>query len=401
MRCAFKNLLTLSAFPLAAFYTTVMAQPSPPSVAWPRIESTDCWKIHSLGTFGGDNSYAYDVNDSGQVVGTAATEPRIFDPADPPRSYYPAFISAPNGGTLTQIVTDGKWGARATAVSNAGEVVGDTTIGSSFPTTFYTEPGGLNPRNTMSFAFARDINNVGQTLWDRTYSSFQSVFGPNLQSWDSEPVGLIEADVLPLVNDADIYLESAAFNDAGQVALTVSTSKQTEEGYYSEPAAYRWSNYEGPIKLAPDAITSTAKDINAIGQVVGVLTREGVAQQAFVTRRYNSALVLLGQPGDGNEPTGINNHSQIVGTHKVNGITHGYVTAPYFVHQTISIDTLNEVLRGGWSSMWPEAINNRGQIAGTGMVGGFYRAFLLTPLSLQAYLPTREGKPAKCYRLTP
>jgi uncharacterized membrane protein len=381
------------------------AAPSQPNPGQPnsptsqlRIEATDCWEIHSLGTFGGDVSYAYDVNDSGQVVGTAAMAPTIFDPADPPRSYYPAFVSAPNGGALTAIVTDGKWGATAVAINNAGEVVGNTTIGSSFFVGFYVAPDGTW-HNTLSFAYARDINNSGQTLWDLTYSYLESAIGPSNQPPNgSDPIGLVDVLVLPALNKLDVDVQAAAFNDNGQVAVTASTSPQSAEGFYTPPTAYRWSSYEGSIKLAPNAKQSFAKDINAMGQVVGVLTHEDNSQQAFVTRRYSTSLVMLGQPGDGNNPTGINNDSQIVGTRNIDGITYGYITIPFFVHQTITIDKLAEVTRDGWSNLRPEAINNRGQVAGTGTIGGFSRAFLLTPLSLQAYIPTRDGQPAKCYR---
>jgi len=75
-----------------------------------------------------------------------------------------------------------------------------------------------------------------------------------------------------------------------------------------------------------------------------------------------------------------------------------YVTVPFFVPRSIRIDTLREVARQGWTEITPRAINNRGQIAGYGRIGERYSAFLLTPLSLQAYLPTRDGTPAKCYR---
>jgi hypothetical protein len=386
---------------------SVSAQPSQtPSVAkqWPRIQTSDCWEIHSLGTFGGDVSWAADVNDAGQVVGNAATEPVIRDPADPPVSSYPGFISAANGGALTAInPPDGYFGGTVTAVNNLGEVVGDTTIGRSYPVGFVTDPGGANPRNTLSYVYTRDINNVGQTLWDIWYPFFKTVYGPHDQPTSGEPIGATDVDVIPDGYYVDLYIESAAFNDAGQVAISAYLNNTQDPSDPTRPntlqAAYRWSSYEGSIKLAPDAITSRALDINAIGQVVGVLTNEGSAQQTFVTRRYNTSLVMLGQPGDGNTPTGINNYSQIVGTHHVNGETYGYVTAPLFVHHTINLDTLIEVARDGWTTMRPEAINNRGQIAGTGLLNGFDRAFLLTPLSPQAYLPTRDGQPAKCYRL--
>jgi uncharacterized membrane protein len=288
-------------------------------------------------------------------------------------------------------------------VNNAGQVVGNSTIGRSFPVGFVTDPGGLNPRNTLPYVYTRDINNTGQTLWDIWYPYFKTVYGPHDQPTFEEPIGLTEVTAIPGAYYLDLYTDSAAINDSGQVAVTAYTDNTQDPSDptrpSTRPAAFRWSSYEGPIKLAPDAITSRALDINNVGQVVGVLTREGVAEQAFVTRRYDTSLEMLGTPGDGNTPTGINNFSQIVGTHRVNDQIQGYVTAPFFARHTIELDSLTEVARDGWTQMRPQAINNRGQIAGTGLIDGFDRAFLLTPLSLQAYLPTRDGQPAKCYGL--
>jgi uncharacterized membrane protein len=401
--CIMRATPSRSAYLIAACTLVASAAETAIAESSRRIQPTDCWEMRSLGTFGGNDSWAVDVNDSGQVVGTAATVPEIRDPADPPVSMYPAFISAPNGGALTAIFApDSYFGTAARAVNNAGEVVGDATIGRSYPVGFVTDPGGANPRNTLSYVYTRDINNLGQTLWDIWYPYFKTVIGPNDQPTFGDPAGLIEVNVLPDANYVDLHVESAAFNDAGQVAITANLYSQDSQDPTrptTEPAAYRWSSYEGSIKLAPDAIRSRALDINSIGQVVGVLTREGAIEQAFVTRRYNTSLEMLGNPGDGNMPTGINYFTQIVGTHNVNGVKRAYVTVPFFVHRSIDIDSLPEVSRDGWSNLRPEAINNRGQIAGTGTLEGFNRAFLLSPLSLQAYLPTRDGKHPTCYRI--
>jgi hypothetical protein len=68
-------------------------------------------------------------------------------------------------------------------------------------------------------------------------------------------------------------------------------------------------------------------------------------------------------------------------------------------HREINLDALHEVADAGWTRLEVTAINNRGQITGYGFINNANRAFLLTPLSLQAYASVPEGSQAKCYRL--
>jgi uncharacterized membrane protein len=355
------------------------------------FQPTDCWEIRELVMPGGEYSAASDINDSGQVVGVSNVQNSLPSPLNSV-----AFISAPNGGALTPIIDpDSPIPLSPVAVNNAGQVVG-------YYPAFLTDPGGTNVRFTLSNAIARDINNSGQTLWDIEQPYYKGVIGPTEQPPLSDGIGLIEVAVLPSsVPLNERYQSSNAMNDFGQVAVT---GVGYPGGWDQEigPTAYRWSKYEGALELVPGADYSYATEINDRGQVAGVfaiLTSEGRAEQAFVTRPYSTELVKLGEPGDGNNPTGINNYGQLVGTRAPLGTyLDAYVTVPFFVQRSIPLNTLREVVRDGWTMLGPTAINNRGQITGSGLRNGSRFAFLLTPLSLQAYLPTRDGSQATCYR---
>ncbi len=69
-----------------------------------------------LGALGGNKSYAYDINDSGQVVGTAFTE-----------SAKHAFLY--DGGAMTDLGTLGV-SSYANAINDSGQVVGPSYTGS-------------------------------------------------------------------------------------------------------------------------------------------------------------------------------------------------------------------------------------------------------------------------------
>jgi uncharacterized membrane protein len=360
-------------------------------------QSTDCWEIHSLGTFGGDQSVGLNLNDAGQVIGWAMTEPRVTDPNQPPQSVGAAFISAPNGGVITEIAIPGAY-LNPTAINAAGQVVGDASIPNVGLRAFLTDAGGANPRFTLN-ARARDINNAGQTLWDFEYPYYKSVVGPNNQPEGSDGIGLVEVDVLPSTLPlADRFVWSNGLNDAGQVSV-VSYGWESATHPAVPQVAYRWSSYEGAIPLVTGATYSTAQGINDIGQVIGIINNDGV-NQTFVTRRHSTEIVILPTYGYINYPIGINNYSQVVGMHYYeNDIQYAYVTAPFMYHREINLDALHEVADAGWTRLEVTAINNRGQITGYGFINNANRAFLLTPLSLQAYASVPEGSQAKCYRL--
>jgi uncharacterized membrane protein len=325
------------------------------------LTQTD-WEIHSLGTLGGDFSIAVDLNNLGQVVGDSQTEPRIIDPADPPIPFVRAFISAPDGGPLTEIqVTTGGFFSHATAVNDFGQVVGTTTIGRSFPTAFVTGPNGSNMMESRQSSRPADIDNVAQTVFnDIEFRPPAAVLANN------DGNGVVIQITTP-DDVAGIPPTAVALNDQRQVAVN------------GARFGYIWTVAEGARNLTPGAFGSRVVDINNAGQVLGVLVNDALLEQVFLTAPNGGPLTLIGTPGDNNDPAGLNILGQIVGTASFAGEIDGYVTGPGGSGLT-DLDALAAVVNAGWTDLSPVAINDVGQIAGTGLINGQQRAFLLTPV---------------------
>lgn len=301
------------------------------------------YTLTNLGVLsGGTESYAYGINNLGQVVGESLD------------SYYgsQAFLydgtmhALPGGRTSTAI-----------AINDSGEIVGGATN--------YQLYFGMACRLGLSgmqwiqppgdYGSASAVNSAGKvaiTTWSHTDNPYHDY---NYHAFVYDGSGF--QDIGTLLGAGDSHAN--AINDQGAVAGS----------YVSH--AYVFSN--GQVTYIPvGGTSSSANGINNSGTVAGSYTTSDQRHHAFV---YSQGQVQnLGDPGVNCGAVGINSLGQII----------GYAGTTYYpcIFENGVIVNLNDLIdpANQFTLMAAEAINDSGQIVGFGKDSqNQTRGFLLTP----------------------
>ena len=359
-----------------------MLRPPATRGAFERLEPRrllSAYTVVDLGTLGGNVSWAYDLNNSNQVVGYAATasgQDRAFVFSDAN-----ANGAADPGETVDLGALPGDAASYAYGISNAGQIVGTSrsvplgTDGDERAVRF--NPGapptdfGLGASGNGYSSNASDVNDsaqvVGGTLSNASYVPF-------LRS----AAGAVTTFTLP--SPFNSWGEARAINSAGAVA-----------GYSGGPAGDR-----GFVRSAAGALTpvghanpalpySYAWDINDAGAVVGEGFNGAGDYRAFLWQN-GSATDLGTLPGMGSsEAYGVNNAGAVVGRVEPPEGAPGATRA--FLYRDGAMYDVNDLIpaNSGWFIADARAINDRGAIAAVGFSpAGAVRAALLVPTSAVA-----------------
>jgi probable HAF family extracellular repeat protein len=337
--------------------------------AWGQAQYT----VTDLGTLGGTSSCAYGINNSGQVVGQAATSSGAEH----------AFLYS--GGTMTDLGTLGGSNSCATGINNLGQVVGNADTGGLSPPplpqpyshAFLYSGGTMQDLGTLPGGFgsgAYGINDSGQIVGGANTSySFPFWGHAFLYSGTMQDLGTFGAQ----------YSAASGINASGQVVGSYGDfiySTGSANVSVAGPHAFLYS--DGTMQdlgTLPGAAFSTASGINNSGQVAGYSDYENTSPNHYRAFLYDDgSMVSLGTLGGQNSwASGLNDDSEVVGCANTgNGNIHA------FLYGNGVMTDLNSLIPAGsgWTLTDANAINDNGQIVGYGTnPSGQTDAFLLTP----------------------
>lgn len=324
------------------------------------------YTIADLGTLGGSKTFAYDINEQGEVVG----ESQLAGSGSKYDIPIHAFIWS--GGKIADLGTLGGRRSYAYSINQAGQVVGysytlDNSNGGAFlwPEGTVMKNLGALPGGSVSMAYG--ISKDGQITGFSDTLSNAGVFD-HAFLWK-------EGVMVDIGTLGGLYSYGMGINSSGQV---VGYSENCD----GSARAFLWGNGQMSDLGTLGGSDSYANRINNMGQVVGRSFTVGGESHAFFYEK-NGMIDLGTLGGNESEARGINDIGGVVGTSTiiVNGSGRGHA---FIWENGKGMRDLNQFIPAdsGWELVVASGINNQGQIVGWGYVNGVEveRAFLLTPV---------------------
>lgn len=266
-------------------------------------------------------------------------------------------------GLATSLGSLGGLSVTATGINDRAEVVGWADVGEStlhairFHNGQLDDLGPVGPKGSLATA----INNPGQIVGDAGYPG-------GIRAFLRQPNGDI-VQLGTLGGDSSLAHD---INDAGDVVGAARTAEDNFTAFlYRDGAMTNLGTLGGA--------TSKASAINSRGEIVGLARTLDNEQHAAIFSPGGSSIDLA--PNWAQSAAGdINDLGQIVGFVSLTPES-GFAAALFSVGQPPTL--LQDLIPSdsGWLGLFAAGgINNRGQIVGTGLLGGEVRAFLMTPV---------------------
>ncbi len=322
------------------------------------------YAVTDLGTLGGNGSAAYDINQSGQVVGyalNAAQQRRAF--------LY-------TNGQMQDIGTLGGQTATAYGISDTGKVAGVSGInGLEDARAFFYDGAtmqnlGVYQTNTSadrSAAFA--VNNANQIVGESSAVS------------TSRLAFIYQNGSMTLVGNPFAFDSAYDINNAGKIVGSKYVGGITKSYLIG-------SDNASPTFIEPlGGRNSYARAVNNNNQVVGSAdySMNNVFQHAFL---YSNGQLrdINGLNAPQSFAYGINDAGIVVGN--INLTSFGDPRA--FIYDGTTMRNLNSLIpqNSGWVLQEARAINNDGQIVGSGLINNQTHAFLLSASGTQNTPPS-------------
>jgi probable HAF family extracellular repeat protein len=328
------------------------------------------WTLIDLGTLGGSETFADNINDLGQVVGMS----RLTDDNGTHAFFYANGVMQDIAPINSGDIRGGRLG-----LNNLGHVASGVVASDVYYPVIYDPQSGqtttLGSLGSMSgfTGAATAINDSGVTVgYSYLSSGVRHAFA--YRNGTMTDLGSLGG-----------YSSALAINSSG---AAVGFSSTTPNGF---GRAVIWAN--NSILDISNGLESEARGINDFGQVIGEsVTPTG--NQAFLWSNGTRENLGTLAPERSSEAYSINNQGDVVGTAEVissvsyetNPIT-GHITIPTnyhnhaFLYSNGSLVDLNNLIstNSGWELNYAFGINNSEQIVGWGTIDGgeHFRSFIL------------------------
>jgi probable HAF family extracellular repeat protein len=333
--------------------------------------------LTDLGTLGGTESFAYALNDHGQVVGSSRLPGDTATHAFLYSGGRMVDLSPLNSGNIQTV--------GPTGINNAGQIASGLVIDGVYSPAILldSKSGALTPLGSLggvtSFGFSGVANSI---------SNLGDVAGYSYIDTANRHAFLYFNGRMTDIGSFGGYSAALDVNDRGTV---VGFSSTTSNGR-AQAFVYKSGVMTNIDPFGFDG-ESIARGVNNLGDVVGeFLIQNQTAHHAFLYRE--GAFYDIGF-SDSPETVAfaINDDGQVVGVTLVpyqdlclDSHTGRYevctkYTRQAFLYQGGQKFDLNRLIpaNSGWELGWAFDINSHGQIVGYGSVSSGFRAFLLTP----------------------
>jgi len=334
--------------------------------------------LTDLGTLGGTESFAYAINDHGQIVGLA----RLAGDTSTHSFLY-------SNGTMTDLSPLNSGSIRTvgpSAINNTGQIASGLVVGGVYlPAISDSANGDLTLLGSLGgvtdFGFsgvATSINNSGDAVG---YSYTDTI---------NRHAFLYSNGLMTDIGSLGGYSAALGINDVGTV---VGFSATETSGGLAHAFVYSSGLMRDIDPLDGEFSESYARGVNNLGQVVGqFFDQDQSSHHAFLFS--DDTFRDIGVPESPETVAfAINDRAQIVGVTLVpyedvcfDPTQGGTVTCTNymqhaFLHEGGGLVDLNASIPAysGWELEWAFDINNDGQIVGFGLVNDKFRAFVLTP----------------------